>query len=113
MKVNQSGNNGTAAGVSQQKQVDKSSKAAKSSSANSNSGAASASGSESVKTNLSAKGKEMAQAKSVAMQSPDVREEKIAELKKRIAEGRYNVDPQKVADKMVDDHMSSAKAGLS
>lgn len=62
---------------------------------------------ESANANISAKGKEFARAKAIATDTPDVREEKIAELKKRIAAGRYKVDSDAVADRMVDDHMKT------
>ena len=39
------------------------------------------------------------------------REAKIAELRKRIAEGSYHVDSKAVADRMVDDHMKMADIG--
>lgn len=58
---------------------------------------------------ISAKGREMAQAKSIADQAPEIREAKIAELKKKIAAGKYSVDANAVADRMVDDHL---KAGI-
>lgn len=64
-----------------------------------------------AKTEISAKAREMAKAKSVAQQTPDVREEKVAEIKRRLAEGRYKVDPQAVADRMVDEHLKTG--GLS
>jgi negative regulator of flagellin synthesis FlgM len=54
---------------------------------------------------ISSKGKEFATAKAAASQAPDVREEKIAELKKRIAEGSYKVNSEAIADKMVEDHL--------
>ena len=59
-----------------------------------------------AKTEISAKGREFATARATAAAAPDVREDKIAELKKRIAEGKYEVDANKVADKMVRDHMA-------
>lgn len=59
---------------------------------------------------ISKRGKEMALAKSAADQAPEVREDKIAELRKRIANKDFNVDPLKVADRMVDNHMATAKA---
>jgi negative regulator of flagellin synthesis FlgM len=59
---------------------------------------------------ISSKGKELAQAKSVATNAADIREEKIAELKRRIAAGKYNVDSNAVADRLVDDHL---KTGIS
>ncbi|MEK6704684.1 MAG: flagellar biosynthesis anti-sigma factor FlgM [Candidatus Poribacteria bacterium] len=61
--------------------------------------------SDSVKADISTKGKEFAQAKAIASRAPDVREKKIAELKKRIEENKYNVDAKAVADRMVDEHL--------
>lgn len=62
----------------------------------------------SVKADISAKGKEFAKAKAIAKDAPDVREAKIAELKKRIADGKYNVNPEAIADKMVDEHLKTS-----
>ena len=59
-------------------------------------------------TTISSKAKEFAKAQSVAQAAPDVREDRIAALKKRIAEGRYNVDPDKIADRMVNEHLSDS-----
>jgi negative regulator of flagellin synthesis FlgM len=58
-------------------------------------------------TEISSKAKEMAKAKDVAASAPDVREEKIAELKRRIAAGKYQVDSDAIADRMVNDHLSA------
>lgn len=55
---------------------------------------------------ISTRGKEMAKAAAVARATPDVREDRIAELKKRIAAGEYKVDAEAVADKMMNEHMS-------
>jgi negative regulator of flagellin synthesis FlgM len=66
-----------------------------------------ATSSDAVKAELSARGKEIARAKAAATSAPDVREGKIAELKQRIAEGRYNVEPEAVADKLVNEHLAS------
>lgn len=65
----------------------------------------------SVNAEISSRAKEFGRAKSVASSAPDVREEKIAELKKRIAEGRYKVDSNAVADRLVDEHLSTADLG--
>lgn len=62
-----------------------------------------------AKAEISAKGKEFAKAKAVASETPDVREEKIAELKRRIAAGTYKVDAEAISERMVDDHL---KAGI-
>lgn len=58
-----------------------------------------------VKADISAKGKEYAAAKAAAAAAPDVREDKIAALKAKIAEGKYHVDVDAVADRMVDEHL--------
>ncbi|MEK7691847.1 MAG: flagellar biosynthesis anti-sigma factor FlgM [Bdellovibrionota bacterium] len=63
-----------------------------------------------VDAKISARARDLSKAKSAAAGAPDVREEKIAELKRRIAEGRYKVDSAAVADKMVDDHLGGLGA---
>ncbi len=64
-----------------------------------------------VKADISPKAKEMAQemakVKDLAAQAPDVREEKIAELKRRINQGQYKVDADAIADRLVDEHTMS------
>lgn len=65
---------------------------------------------DSAKAEISSRAKEMAQAKQVAMDTPDVRDSKIAELREKIASGKYKVDSKAVADKLVDDHLSLAGA---
>lgn len=64
-----------------------------------------------VKAEFSSRAKDFSKAKQVASETPDVREAKVAELKKRIAEGKYKVDANAVADRMVDEHLNTA--GLS
>lgn len=60
------------------------------------------SGSKGVDLQLSSEAKELAKARAkaleIARETPDVREEKIAELKARINSGLYKVDPGNVAD---------------
>jgi len=58
-----------------------------------------------VKADISSKSKEFSNAKAVASNAPDVRADKIAELKRRIADKSYKVDHVAVADKMVDEHL--------
>jgi negative regulator of flagellin synthesis FlgM len=58
------------------------------------------------KADISAKGKEFAQVHAAAKAAPDVREDRIAALKKQIQEGKYEVDSKKIADKMVGDHLA-------
>ncbi len=55
---------------------------------------------------ISGRAREMARAKEVATEAADTREDKIAELKRRIAAKEYNVSPKAVADKLVDEHIS-------
>jgi len=53
---------------------------------------------------ISERAKDFAKAHAVASAAPDVREDRIAELKKRIASGEYKVDSEKVAEKMIGEH---------
>ena len=52
--------------------------------------------------NLSTASKEAQTAREVIASEPDVREDKVAELKERIESGNYSVDNKAVADKIVD-----------
>ena len=65
---------------------------------------------DSANASISAKAKQMAKAKQVAQDSPDVRDEKIAALKAKIANKQYSVNAEQVADKLVDDHLRLAGA---
>lgn len=60
----------------------------------------------SSKAEISSRAREAAQAHSIAAETPDVREDKVAELKKRIAEGSYKIDSDAIADKMISEHMA-------
>jgi flagellar biosynthesis anti-sigma factor FlgM len=64
-----------------------------------------------VKAEVSDRAREMAMAKSAASDAPDVREDKIAEIKARIASGKYHVDSHAVADRLVDDHIRMSGIG--
>lgn len=57
-----------------------------------------------AKAEISDKARDLAKAYAVASATPDVREDRIAELKKRIASGDYKIDSDKVADKMISEH---------
>lgn len=59
----------------------------------------------SAKTEISSRAREFSKAKAVAHAAPEVREERVAELRKRLAEGSYDVSPEAIADKLVDEHM--------
>ena len=52
--------------------------------------------------NLSTVSKEVQTAKEIIASEPDVREDKVAELRAKIESGNYTVDNKAVADKMVD-----------
>jgi negative regulator of flagellin synthesis FlgM len=60
-----------------------------------------------TKTSISPKAQELATAKQIATQTPDVRTDKVDNLKKRIQEGTYSVDSQLVADKMIAEHLNT------
>lgn len=110
MRVSQSGNNSQTSEVAGRVKVThahggKSEKAAEASSN------AKAADSGDANTEISAKGKEFAKAKAIANEAPDVREEKIAALKARIAEGKYKVDADAIADRMVDEHIKMHGVG--
>jgi negative regulator of flagellin synthesis FlgM len=53
---------------------------------------------------ISSRAKDFAKAHAIASATPDVREDRIAELKRRIASGEYQVDSDKVAEKMIGEH---------
>ena len=71
---------------------------------------ASVSNSESAKTEISSKARDMARAKQLAVESPDIREAKIAELKDKIQNKKYNVSAEAISDRLVDDHLRMAGA---
>jgi negative regulator of flagellin synthesis FlgM len=53
------------------------------------------------KVELSALSREMQKINDVLEMTPDVRAERVSELKAAIQEGRYNIDSEAVADKMI------------
>ena len=52
--------------------------------------------------NLSQASKETQKIKEITASEPDVREDKVSALKEKIESGRYNIDHDAVADKLVD-----------
>ena len=58
-----------------------------------------------VRSDISSQAREFSHAKKLAGQSPDIREDRVADLKKRIAEGSYEIDAENVADRLVEDHL--------
>jgi negative regulator of flagellin synthesis FlgM len=60
------------------------------------------------KVSISSRAKETAEATRIAKAAPDVNEEKVAKLKAAVQSGAYKVDAQKIADKLVDEHLGTA-----
>lgn len=56
---------------------------------------------------LSPRAMEAKRIKELAMAAPDVDTEKVERLRKLIDEGKYKVDAQAVANKMVDEHLET------
>jgi negative regulator of flagellin synthesis FlgM len=55
------------------------------------------------KVDLSTMAKDIQQAKNALSKLPDVREEKVQELKSQVEKGTYNVSGEKIAGKMVEE----------
>jgi negative regulator of flagellin synthesis FlgM len=53
------------------------------------------------KVDLSTKAKDIQQAQNALSSVPDVREQKVAEIKSQVQQGTYNVSGEKIAGKMV------------
>lgn len=60
------------------------------------------------KVAISGRAKEASKAKAIAHSSPDVDEARVAKLKAAIQNGSYKVDADKIADRLVDEHLSTA-----
>lgn len=52
--------------------------------------------------NLSTASKEVQTAREIIASEPDIREDKVAELRERIESGNYTIDQKAVADKIVE-----------
>ena len=57
------------------------------------------------KVNLSTKARDIQQLKDAVSQLPDVREDKIRELTDQVDRGAYDVNGQKIAEKMVSESL--------
>ena len=55
---------------------------------------------------LSQAGKDMQVAKQAVKDAPDVREDKVNELKSKLASGTYNVSAEELADKLVNNYFN-------
>lgn len=98
-KTNSANNTGPSSEVASSKRPDRAAAATKAKSSDGTKGASPA------QSEISAQGRDMAKAQAAAKNAPDVREEKIQKIRERIAQGRYKVDADAVADKLVDDHI--------
>ena len=65
-------------------------------------------GSAPEKVELSAKGRDIDKAKRIADAAPEINEDKVARLKKAIAEGTYKVDDSAIADRLVDEQLKTS-----
>lgn len=61
----------------------------------------------SARVDVSSRAQEAKKIKDIAMAAPDVDMEKVEKFRRLIDEGKYSVDAQAVADKMVDEHLES------
>jgi negative regulator of flagellin synthesis FlgM len=52
---------------------------------------------------LSPKAKELNEAEKILSTCPDINEEKVAQIKKQIEEGTYQIDSKKIAEKILKD----------
>jgi negative regulator of flagellin synthesis FlgM len=78
---------------------------------NPNGASSTATQSSDARAEISGRAREFARAKEVAMAAPDVRSDRVAELKKKIAEGKYKVSAESIADRLVDEHIRTGDLG--
>lgn len=64
---------------------------------------ASGKASQSDRVDISGKAREIAELMAVISQMPDVRAEKVAEIKKAIESGNYNINPAKIAESILNE----------
>jgi negative regulator of flagellin synthesis FlgM len=60
------------------------------------------------KIEISDFGQGLALAKQAVSEAPEVREEKVAELKAQISSGNYNISSEEIADKMIGQYFSAS-----
>ena len=78
----------------------------KNSKASESSVADSAEGTQATKVELSSRAQDVRKIKDLANAAPDV-DAKVEKFKRMIADGSYKVDAKAIADKMVDEHLST------
>lgn len=61
---------------------------------------------DSANVNVSERAQMMQRAKDIASQPDGIDDAKVARLQKLIDEGKYNVDAQSIADRLVEEHMT-------
>jgi negative regulator of flagellin synthesis FlgM len=49
----------------------------------------------------------MKQAADIARHTPDVRQDRVAALKQAIAAGQYQIHSEKIADRLIDEHLNT------
>ena len=54
---------------------------------------------------ISGKARDLASARSIAENAPEVREARIAELRKKIQDKTYEVNSDAIADRMIKEHL--------
>lgn len=62
-------------------------------------------GSSSAKVDLSQRAQDIKKAKELATPTDTINEDKVARLQKMIDEGKYKVDADAIADRLVDEHL--------
>ena len=67
--------------------------------------------SDAVRPAISGAARELAKAKDIASSVSDVREDRVAELKRRIAEKEYSIKPDAIADRMFQEHLRTSDLG--
>lgn len=55
-----------------------------------------------TKVELSARARELRATLETAKKAPDVREDVVADVRQRIADGRYRIDPDTIATRLID-----------
>lgn len=62
-----------------------------------------------AKVDLSQRAQDMKRIKELAMATPEVNADKVAKFQKLIDEGKYKIDADAIADRMVDEHLMSGE----